>query len=144
MESGSHIRLLLWKAGKAIEKVDRASIDESGLLLSDFTIMEALLHKGPLPINAIGEKVLLTSGSMTAAINRLQSKGFVKRIQDPSDGRYFYVHLTKQGAKIIKKAYAKHALNLERVVEVLTEDERNGLARLLKKIGHHAETIRIE
>jgi MarR family 2-MHQ and catechol resistance regulon transcriptional repressor len=144
MESGSHIRLLLWKAGKAIEKVDRASIDETGLVLSDFTIMEALLHKGPLPINTIGEKVLLTSGSMTAAVNRLESKGFVTRIQDPSDGRCFYVHLTRQGAKVIKKAYAKHALNLEKVAEVLTKAERNELARLLKKIGRHAESIQIK
>lgn len=74
MTSAPHIRLVLWKAAKAIEKVDRASIVGTGLQLSEFTIMEALLHKGPLPINTIGEKVLLTSGSMTAAINRLEKK----------------------------------------------------------------------
>ncbi len=141
METGSHIRLLLWKAGKAIERIDRASIGDTGLVLSDFTIMEALLHKGPLPINTIGDKVLLTSGSMTAAVNRLENKGFVTRIQDPSDGRCFFVHLTKPGARVIKKAYAKHALNLERVAEVLTDKERRELARLLKKIGRHAENM---
>ena len=141
MTSGPHIRLLLWKAGKAIEKVDRASIDETGMLISDFTIMEALLHKGPLPINTIGEKVLLTSGSMTAAVNRLEDKGFVTRIQDPSDHRCFYVHLTKQGAKVIRKAYPKHARNLEAVAEALTPAERDELARLLKKFGRHAEKI---
>jgi MarR family 2-MHQ and catechol resistance regulon transcriptional repressor len=89
MESGTHIRLTLGKAYRAIEKVARESIAETGLNLSDFTIMEALLHKGPLPVNTIGKKVLLTCGSMTAAVNRLQKKGFVKRIQDQSDGRYF-------------------------------------------------------
>jgi len=141
MQTGPHIRLLLWKAGKAIEKVDRASIAETGLHLSDFTIMEALLHKGPLPINTIGEKVLLTSGSMTAAVNRLEKKGFVTRIQDPSDGRCFYVHLTEQGAKVIKKAYARHARNLERAAKALTAAERDELARLLKKFGRHAEQI---
>ena len=143
MATGSHIRLLLWKAGRAIERIDRASIDDTGLHLSDFAIMEALLHKGPLPINTIGDKVLLTSGSMTAAVNRLASKGFVMKIQDPADGRCWYVHLTKQGAMVIKKAYARHARNLETVAEVLTEKERNELARLLKKIGRHAETIQI-
>lgn len=143
MESGNHLRLLLWKAGKAIDKVDRASISETGLHLSDFTIMEALLHKGPLPINAIGEKVLLTSGSMTAAVNRLEKKGFVTRVKDPSDGRCYYVHLTKQGAKVIKKAYASHKRNLERVAEALTAGERDELARLLKKIGRHAEKVQI-
>ncbi len=141
MESGTHIRLLLWKAGKAIEKVDRASIAGTGLHLSDFTIMEALLHKGPLPINTIGNKVLLTSGSMTAAVNRLEKKGLVARIQDPADGRCYYVHLTKLGAKTIKKAYTKHARNLDKVAEVLTARERDELSRLLKKIGRHAEKI---
>ena len=87
MESGAHIRLIFGKAYKAIEKVDRESIAETGLNLSDFNIKEALHHKGPLPVNTIGKKVLLTSGSMTAAVNRLHKKGFVKRIQDRSDGR---------------------------------------------------------
>ena len=138
MESGSHIRLLLWKAAKAIEAVDRASIAETGLQLSEFAIMEALLHKGPLPISIIGEKVLLTSGSMTAAVNRLENKKMVRRIQDPSDGRRFHVHLTPSGAKMIKKAYARHANNLEKVAQVLTEKERQELARLLKKIGYRS------
>ena len=143
MTSGPHIRLVLWKAAKAIEKVDRASIVGTGLQLSEFTIMEALLHKGPLPINTIGEKVLLTSGSMTAAINRLEKKGFVRRIQDRSDGRFFHVHLTEIGRMVIKKAYEKHATNLEQVAKGLTEKERREFVRLLKKIGRQAEQLQV-
>ena len=104
--------------------------------------MEALLHKGPLLINKIGEKVLLTSGSMTAAINRMEKKGLVKRIQDPSDGRCFYVHLTKKGRHMIKKAYAKHEKNLEKIASVLSDSERKELVRLLKKIGFFAESLK--
>ena len=141
METGPHIRLILWKAAKAVEKVDKASIVQTGLGLSDFAIMEALLHKGPLPINRIGEKVLLTSGSMTAAINRLEKGGLVKRVQDPSDGRYFYVHLTKSGRKIIGDAYRNHQLNLEKIAEILTNGERKELVRLFKKIGIHADKL---
>jgi MarR family 2-MHQ and catechol resistance regulon transcriptional repressor len=143
MTSAPHIRLVLWKAAKAIEKVDRASIVGTGLQLSEFTIMEALLHKGPLPINTIGEKVLLTSGSMTAAINRLEKKGFVRRIQDRSDGRFFHVHLTEIGRMVIKKAYEKHATNLEQVAKGLTEKERREFVRLLKKIGRQAEQLQV-
>ena len=139
METGSHIRLVLWKAAKAVEKVDRESIDQTGLGLSDFTIMEALLHKGPLTINQIGQKVLLTSGSMTAAVNRLERKGLVKRIQDASDGRCFYVRLTKRGRKVINDAFSRHQQNLEKVAEVLTREERTELVRLLRKLGFHAE-----
>ena len=141
MVTGPHIRLVLWKAAKAVEKVDKASIAQTGLGLSDFAIMEALLHKGPLPINQIGEKVLLTSGSMTAAINRLEKVGLVKRVQDQSDGRYFYVHLTKSGRKVIREAYHNHRLNLEKITEILTNKERKELVRLLKKIGFHADRL---
>jgi MarR family 2-MHQ and catechol resistance regulon transcriptional repressor len=141
METGSHIRLVLWKAAKSVEKVDKASIAQSGHGLSDFAIMEALLHKGPLPINKIGEKVLLTSGSMTAAVNRMESRGLIKRIQDPADGRCFYVHLTKKGRQTIKSAYAQHEKNLEKIAGVLSGKERKELVRLLKKIGLFAESL---
>jgi MarR family 2-MHQ and catechol resistance regulon transcriptional repressor len=141
METGPHIRLVLWKAAKAVERVDNASIAQTGLGFSDFAIMEALLHKGPLFINQIGEKVLLTSGSMTAAVNRMENKGFVKRVQDPSDARCFYVHLTKKGRKTIKEAYAKHEMNLEKIAGILSDAERGELVRLLKKVGLFAETL---
>ena len=143
MESGTHIRLILGKASRAIERIDRESIAETGLNLSDFMIMEALLHKGPLPVNTIGKKVLLTSGSMTAAVNRLEKKDLVKRIQDPSDGRRFFVHLTKAGRNIIKGAYDAHRKNLEKIAEILTPKERDELIRLLKKIGYYAEDIQL-
>ena len=144
MKSGSHIRLILGRAARAIDRVDRTSIADTGLNVSDFSIMEALLHKGPLPINTIGEKVLLTSGSMTAAANRLEQKGLIKRIQDPSDGRCFHLHLTQSGRQLIKEAYEKHSQNLERLADVLTTDERSELARLLKKLGKHAQNIDLD
>ena len=80
---------------------------------------------------------------MTAAVNRLEKKGFVKRIQDPSDGRRFYVHLTKVGRSIITRAYQVHKENLEKISEALTPIECDELVRLLKKIGYHAENIQL-
>jgi MarR family transcriptional regulator, 2-MHQ and catechol-resistance regulon repressor len=141
MVNAPHIRLVLWKAAKAVEKVDRASIAATGLHLSDFQILEILLHKGPLPINAIGEKVLLTSGSMTAATRRLEKKGLVKRIQDSCDGRCFNIHLTPAGRIVIEKAYTVHEKNLERVVSALASAERGELVRLLKKLGCNADQL---
>jgi MarR family 2-MHQ and catechol resistance regulon transcriptional repressor len=142
METGTHIRLVLGRAAKAIEKVDRESIADAGLNFSDFSIMEALLHKGPMPINTIGEKVLLTSGSMTAAANRLVEKGFITRIQDPSDGRCFYLHLTKRGRRLIADVFDRHSHNLEKIAAVLNSQERSELVRLLKKIGLHAQNLK--
>ena len=143
METGAHIRLVLGRAAKAVEKIDRASIAGTGLNASDFSILEALLHKGPLPINTIGDKVLLTSGSMTAAVKRLRNKNLVERIKDPSDGRCFYLHLTGSGRNLINCAYAKHAQNLEKLSSVLSPGERREPVRLLKKIGLHAHKVRL-
>ncbi len=141
MVSAPHIRLILWKAAKAIDKVDQASIAGTGIQLSEFAILEVLLHKGPLPINTIGDKVLLTSGSMTAAVNRLEAKGLVQRLKDPSDGRRCQVALTVSGRRTIESAFKKHENNLEKIADVLTEDERAELVRLLKILGQHAERV---
>ena len=141
METAPRIRLILWKAAKAIEKIDCASIAETGLQLSEFAILEVLLHKGALPINVIGEKVHLTSGSKTAAVNRLKKKGLVQRIPAPLDGRSFHIHLTERGHKVIQQAFRKHEKNLEVIIGILTANERRILVRLLKKIGIRAEKI---
>jgi len=141
MESGAHIRLVLARAAKAIEIFDRDSIAQTGLNISDFAILEVLLHKGPLPVNTIGKKVLLTSGSMTTAANRLVQKGYIKRKQDPTDGRFYFLHLTAAGRRLIQNAYAKHSRNLEMIAEVLTEAERFQLVSQLKKIGRYAQAL---
>lgn len=139
MVTGSYIRLILWKAYKSVEAVDRASIASTGLCLSDFAVLEVLLHKGPQPISMIGQKVLLTSGSITTAIDRLQTKQLVIRERDPEDGRVFRVRLTLKGRKLIEEAFTEHAGNLETVVDVLTVEERRELVRLLKLLGRKAE-----
>ncbi len=141
MQKGTHIRLVLWRAEKAFEKVDLKSIAETGLCNSDFAILEALFHKGPLQIGQIGEKVLLTSGSMTAAVNRLERIGYVKRIKKIEDARCFDVALAPEGRKVIEAAWSKHEKNLEMVAEVLTPEEREELVRLLKKIGYHTVLV---
>ena len=133
--------MVFGKANKAVEEVDKRSIVDTGLSITDFMILEALLHKGPLPINEIGKKILLTSGSMTAAANRLMDRGLIEKIQDPADGRRFYLHLTKKGLKMISRAYRKHSNSLTELFGCLNPKERNELVRLLKKVGKNAEKL---
>ena len=141
MESGPHIRLVLWKAHKAVESVDRASIAATGLNLTDFAVLEAILHKGAMPVNMIGKKVLLTSGSISTAIDRLEKRGLVRRRRDKSDGRIFHVELTDAGRQIIRDAFDRHRRNLESVAGVLSAEERRQLVGLLKRLGYNAEKI---
>ena len=141
MNSGPYIRLILAKTSKEIERVDRSSIANSGLNISDFGILEALMHKGALPVNTIGKKVLLTSGSMTVAANRLIEKGLIERRQDQSDKRVFNLDLTVAGRGLIEKAYEKHACNLDRIFDVLTSRERKQIVTLMNKIGRYAQRL---
>ncbi len=137
--SGVHVFLVLWKAARAVGSYAQKSITDLEIGGSDFTVLEALLHKGPLPVNEIGKKVLLTSGSMTVAVDRLEQKGLVERRAHGTDRRARIVHLTKEGKKLITRAYAQHAADLERLASAsLTVTERATLIRLLKKIGYKA------
>src|SRR6266403_5792117 len=137
--SGVHVFLVLWKAARAAQAYAEKSISELEMCGSDFAVLEALLHKGPLPVNEIGKKVLLTSGSITVAVDRLETKGLVERRAHGSDRRARIVHLTKQGRKLITRAYAQHADDLEQLASAsLTKEERRTLIGLLKKIGYKA------
>ena len=137
--SGVHVFLVLWKAARAVETYAENSIAELEMCGSDFAVLEALLHKGPLPINEIGKKVLLTSGSITVAVDRLESKGLVERRASGTDRRARIVHLTKDGRELITRVYADHASDMERLAAAsLNRAERETLIRLLKKIGYEA------
>ena len=137
--SGVHVFLVLWKAARAVEAYAEKSVSELEMCGSDFAVLEALLHKGPLPVNEIGKKVSLTSGSITVAVDRLETKGLVERRAHGTDRRARIVHLTKEGRKVITRAYADHAADMELLASAsLTRDERTTLIRLLKKIGYEA------
>jgi MarR family transcriptional regulator, 2-MHQ and catechol-resistance regulon repressor len=139
--SGVHLWLLLWKASKEVEAHARRSVNTTGLCLSDFGVLEAIFHKGPLPISALGKKVLLSSGSMTAAVDRLEQSGLVNRAGVPTDRRARVVHLTEEGSKLIGRVFAEHEHDMERVFSCLDKRERHALANLLRKLGHEAEEI---
>ena len=137
--SGVHVFLVLWKAAHAVQGYAERSISELEMCGSDFAVLEALLHKGPLPVNEIGKKVLLTSGSITVAVDRLETKEFVERRAHGTDRRARIVHLTKTGRKLITRVYADHAADMERLASAsLTRAERETLISLLKKIGYEA------
>src|SRR5258705_4940520 len=86
-----HAWLVMMKATQAISRYALANLEESGLGVSDFAVLEVLLHKGPLPVNVIGPKVNLTPGSISVAVHRLVFQGIVSRAQC-SDGRQDCIH----------------------------------------------------
>jgi MarR family 2-MHQ and catechol resistance regulon transcriptional repressor len=127
--------LVLARAYGSIVNYIEGSFVAQGLGLSDFMVLEVLLHKGPLTISAIGEKVLLASASMTSAIDRLEKRGLVRRKTCDSDRRIRFVELTDSGKAFIEEIYARHVKDLEAVTVGLSEEERRVMYEGLKKIG---------
>jgi MarR family transcriptional regulator, 2-MHQ and catechol-resistance regulon repressor len=117
----------------------RAKSEESrknlGLGDSDFRVLEVLLHKGPLPVNVIGEKVELTTGSITTAVDRMEAKWLVVRKNHPDDRRVRIVELTPKGRRLIEKAYAQHEIDMESAMKHFSREDRNALIDLLKQLG---------
>ena len=139
--SGLHIWLILWKAYESVYAHAERQIHSLGIGFSDFAVLETLLHKGPTPVNTIGQKVFLTSGSITAAVDRLEAKGLVVRCNQPEDRRTRIVHLTDAGRKLAECAFAAHQVAMEQATAGLNESERAQAIELLKKLGKHAAAI---
>ena len=137
----THLWLLLWRAYDSVREHADRHIASLGLGFSDFAVMEYLLHKGPSPVNIIGAKIRLSSGSITAAIDRLERKGMVERRDDPADRRARIVHLTAEGRKVIECAFADHEAAMERATSGLTPEERTLAISLLRKLGLTAQSL---
>src|SRR2546421_12769185 len=104
--SGTHLWLVLMKAHRTLERLATRSIESAEGGLSDFAVLEMLLHKGPQPVNEIGRRIELTSGAITTAVDRLESRGLVTRESHPSDRRARIVRLTAAGKKHAAKVFA--------------------------------------
>jgi len=139
MASGTRVWLLLMKAHRSLERHAVRSIEGLDMCFSDFAVLELLLHKGPQPVNAIGRRVSLTSGSITTAIDRLEERGLVVRGFDPDDRRARIVSLTKSGAARIREVFGHHERAMDRASAGLSKTERDAIAKLLKKLGTTAD-----
>lgn len=127
--------VVLARAYRALAAYVESSVAEEGICLSDFMVLEVLLHKGPLSISALGEKVLLANASMTAAVDRLAEQGYVVRQSSESDRRSKVVALTREGRRFISELYRRHAQSIEIVMSPLSQKEKDQLRSLLKKLG---------
>jgi MarR family transcriptional regulator, 2-MHQ and catechol-resistance regulon repressor len=137
--SAVHVWLVLWKSYEAVHAYAMEQIGSLDLCMSDFAVLEILLHKGSLPINEIGKRLALTSGSMTTAIDRLEQRGLARREANADDRRTRYVALTAPGRKLIERAFEQHSAWLEQAGSVLSLKERKTLISLLKKFGFSAQ-----
>jgi MarR family 2-MHQ and catechol resistance regulon transcriptional repressor len=137
------LAIVLARCWRAVGQVAEESVREAGMCLTDLVALEALLHKGPLTITQIQDKVGLASGSMTAAVDRLEKKGFIRRRPSSNDRRVKLLALTSKGKLTVKRVFDHHEVVLESAMKVLNEAEKRQLHVLLKKLGLFAAASKL-
>ena len=125
----------MMRATDAVTTRMHRHLADSGLTGSQFGVLEALYHLGPLCQRDIGMKILKTSGNMTTVIDNLEKRKLVVRVKDLADRRRISVELTPAGFDLIDTVFPTHAEIAEQVFAVMDPGELRTLGSLLKKVG---------
>ncbi len=125
----------LMRSVESITTRTHKHLASAGLTLSQFAVLEALFHLGPLYQREIGQKLLRSSGNITMVIDNLEKRGYAKRERRKEDRRFMLVRLTAEGSELISKVFPPHAAVIAREMSVLSEKEQEMLAQLCKKLG---------
>src|ERR1700720_3225 len=137
----THTWLVMLRALQAVHHLALPPILKAGLGDSDFRVLEVLLHRGPMPVNAIGPKVNLNPGSVSVAVDRLYKKGLVSRVESESDRRVRTVSLTEKGRRVFVPIFRQHAALVQRAFQDVSPEEQRQMEELLERIARRAEEL---
>lgn len=130
------LMLVMSRALKAVTTPMRQHLAHWGLSPTEFAVLEALHHKGPLPLGEIAERVLVTGASTTYCVKALEQRGLLRRRPSREDQRVVFGELTEGGRALIAEVFPAHAEELRRAMGGLTRQEKRAAAELLRKLAH--------
>lgn len=130
---GTYIKLM--RAAESLTARVHKHLTSVGLTVSQFGVLEALYHLGPLSQRDLGQKILRSSGNITLVIDNLEKRILVRRERDRQDRHFFIVHLTEEGQKLIRKIFPSHAALITKEMSVLDTSDQKILGDLCKKVG---------
>jgi MarR family 2-MHQ and catechol resistance regulon transcriptional repressor len=110
-------------------------LQREDLTPSQFGVLEALFHLGPMCQRDLGERILRSSGNMTLVVGNLERRGLVRRERPAEDHRYNQVHLTAEGERLVRRVFPGHADAITRELAILTQEEQRTLGNLCRKLG---------
>jgi DNA-binding MarR family transcriptional regulator len=119
---------------QAFEVYSSAHVRSLGLTPAQFDIVATLGNTPGLLTKELGEKTLITKGTLTGVVDRLADKKLVRRIASPSDGRSQIVQLTPQGEKLFARIFPAHLAHMERAFAQLSQKELNGMTESLRRL----------
>ena len=130
---GAYVKLE--RAASAAFAYARVGLEEEGLTLSQFAVLEALYHVGPLCLGDLARRILTSSGNLTLVIDNLQKRGLVKREQQGKDKRFVLATITSAGARLIERIFPDHARRITEIMGRLDSAEQEMLGDLCRKLG---------
>jgi MarR family 2-MHQ and catechol resistance regulon transcriptional repressor len=133
----AYVKLL--RAGRSVLARVEPRLAAAGLTPTQFGVMEAILHKGPLGQRELSRKVLTSAGNMTDLVDKLEARGLVRRARQKSDRRAVNVELTPVGRDLIEPLFTRHAEDIAAAMGELNGDELRQLSDLLRRLGLAAE-----
>lgn len=122
------------QTSKEVHESMRLEMTKDNLSITEFSVLEVLYHKGKQTIQQIGHSILISSGSMTYVIDRLEKKGLIYRSACPDDRRAIHVILTNDGNNLMKNIMPKHHQWVKHVFSSLNTEESEIFVNLLKKV----------
>lgn len=135
IERALKLYIVLSRASKVISEEANQTIEKHGLNPTEFAVLELLHHRGRQPIQKIGQKILLRSGSMTYVVDKLEKKGLLERIFCEEDKRVTYMSITQVGVDLIESIFPEHAENIMSIMSGLSPEEQETAIHVLRKLG---------
>lgn len=133
--------VVLSRAQAAVAGHVAADVQQHGLTLTEFAILEALYHRGTMLLGEVQRRILVSSGGITFLVDRLVAKGLVERQACPSDRRARYAALTADGEALMTRIFPGHAEAIRRAVSSLEPDEQREAIALLRRLGRGAAAL---
>ena len=130
---GAYVKLA--RAANASLAYARVGLEDAGLTLSQFAVLEALYHVGPLNLGDLARRILTSGGNLTLVVDNLEKRGLVKRSTQGNDKRYILATITPAGRKLIARIFPGHAKRITEVMSRLTASQQQMLGKLCRKLG---------
>ncbi len=125
----------LMRASESVADRIHRDVAESGLTVSQFGVLEALLHLGPLCQKELGTKLLRSGGNITMVVRNLERRGLVRRVRSPENRRFVTVSLTEEGRRLIRRLFPTHVRAVVREMAVLSAADLERFGGLCRRIG---------
>lgn len=127
--------IVMSRAHKAISEQTNQFFQANGVNPTEFAVLELLYHKGKQPLQKIGGKILLASGSITYVIDKLEKRGYITRVNCPSDRRVTYAEISEAGNEFMGRIFPEHEKHLHELTNALSSEEKEQAIELMKKLG---------